>query len=76
MAEFKMEKAELIEMFYETNANTEKNISEDILERYNFSLSQWKCFVSLGKDLELNHKGIEILLDEIYAGRILLPCSR
>ncbi len=78
MAEFKIEtaKEELIEMFHETNANSEKNINPDILKRNNFSLSQWECFVSLTKDLELNDDGIKILLEEIYAGRVLLPCDR
>ena len=77
MAEFKIEmaKEELIEMFHETNANTKKNINQEILERNNFTLTQWECFVSLTRDLELNDDGINILLDEIYAGRVLLPCN-
>jgi hypothetical protein len=77
MSELKIEtaKEKLIEMFYETNGNSENNINKEILAKHNFSLSQWECFVSLSKDLELNEDGISILLDEIYAGRVLLPCD-
>ncbi len=78
MKDFKIEhaKEELIEMFREINMNSDKTINKDVLKRNNFSFSQWECFVSLSKDLELNDAGINILLEEIYAGRVLLPCEK
>jgi hypothetical protein len=69
-------KEELIEMFHVISRNVESAINPEILERNNFSQEQWDCFVSLTKDLELNDDGIGILLDEIYAGRVLLPCDK
>jgi len=74
--EIETAKEELIEMFHELSRNVGNALNHQILEKNNFTMEQWECFVSLTKDLELNDDGISILLDEIYAGRVLLPCDK
>ncbi|MGC9341187.1 MAG: hypothetical protein ACP5E3_00650 [Bacteroidales bacterium] len=74
--EIESAKEELIEMFHEISRNVQKRINPEILERNNFTQEQWDCFFNLTKDLELNDDGIGILLDEIYAGRVPLPCDK
>ena len=67
-------KRELIELLFEYTKNSNNLPVEEILRRNNFSELQWDCFVSLSQDLELNEDGAGILLDEIIAGRVFIPC--
>ena len=67
-------KNELIKLMFEQVQNSDKALNTDFLEKYNFSEKQWDCFIKLAQDFELNADGASILLDEIMAGRIHVPC--
>lgn len=56
--------------------NIEKQVDPGILKKNNLTSAQWKCFIELIKDLDLNTTGTKILLEEVQSGRVLLACDR
>lgn len=63
---------ELIEMYRNTLLSKDFRADKKLLERHNVSESQWKNFLNLVRDLELNEDGARIMLDEISTGRVVL----
>ncbi len=68
--------AELIDMCRATSLNESFQPDHEFLRRHDFSPAQWKCFVDLIRDLDLNESGVKIMLEEIRAGRYTLMCDR
>ena len=56
--------------------NTENQVDPGVLKKNNLTPAQWKCFIELIKDLDLNTTGTKILLEEVQSGRVLLACDR
>ncbi len=68
---------ELIQICHNSmESNTEKQVDPGILKKNNLTPAQWKCFIDLIKDLDLNTTGTKILLEEAQSGRVLLACDR
>ena len=68
--------AELIDACRETSRNKGFQPDADFLMKHDFSPAQWKCFVELIRDLDLNEMGVSIMFEEISAGRFVLQCDR
>ncbi len=61
---------ELAKLIREIRSGNSIDISPGTLRKYGFSQEQWKYFTDISNDLELNEKGMKILLEEILNGRI------
>ena len=67
---------ELIDMCRQTSGNSGFQPDNEFLRKHDFSYAQWKSFVELVRDLDLNERGVKIMLEEIRAGRYVLQCDR
>ena len=68
--------AEVMDMCWQTTKNESFQPDSDFLQKHDFSPAEWKCFVTLIRDLDLNAMGVRILLEEVKSGRYVLQCNR